>query len=62
VFAILNHKLLDLIQFLPAESPTPLKHHRVQPKLGSAIIPLNVNMWWFIPITRVEEKPIRTDA
>jgi len=53
------HQLLDLPNLRGPEAPAGLKTNRVQPKLRRSVIPLNMNMRWFGPITGVEEEAIR---
>jgi hypothetical protein len=60
--SILLNNLLNPAEFVPTETPAPLKPHGIQPELGSGVIPLNVNVRWLITITCVEEEPIGTNT
>jgi hypothetical protein len=42
-----------------AEATTVLKPNRIQPKLGTVLILLHMNVRWLAPIGRIEEQPIR---
>ena len=54
------HQPFYLTDFSPRKSTAALHPHGVQPELGNIIVPFDVNMSWFGPVTRVKEKPIRT--
>lgn len=55
-------KLLDTANFCPGKAATTLQPTRVKPELRDVIITLNVNMWRFILIPRIEEKTIWSDS
>ncbi len=46
-------------QLNTAESPALLEPHRIKPEFRDVVVTLNVNMWGFVTVTRIEEEPIR---
>src|SRR2546425_10802707 len=46
----------------PAESLAPFQPPRVEPKLGLMILAFHVDVRRLIPVTGVEEKPVRADS
>ena len=47
------------IDFLPGKAGTPFQPDRVQPDNGLAIVALHLNVRGFVPVSQVEEGPIR---
>lgn len=48
---------------LGAPQPTAVdESDRIKPELGNVGIPFNVDVWWFIAVTCVEEKTIRAGS
>jgi hypothetical protein len=47
---ILNHELLNLINFAPAKTTASMQSHRRQPELRDILLALNMHMGRLIPI------------
>jgi hypothetical protein len=58
LFVMLFNYPAQPIDFLPAEAVTTLQTNWVEPKLGLAVIALNVDVWRFTAIAGVEEDAI----
>ena len=55
-------KLLDTANFCSGKATTTLEPTRVKPELRYVIVALDVNMWGFIPIPRIEKETIWPDS
>jgi len=55
-------QLLYAPQLRPGEPRTVLQPYRIEPELGPVVPTLNVDVWRFITISGVEEKPVRAGA
>jgi len=55
-------QLLDAVEFTATKTAAALQSHRIEPELGNSIIAFNVDMFWFVAITGVEEEPIRSNS
>lgn len=55
-------KLLNTANFRPRKTTATLQPTRVKPELRDVIVTLDVNMWGFIPIPRIEEETIWSDS
>jgi len=58
---MLVNNTVDLPYLSPAEPTALLQSDRIQPELCDFFIALNMNMMWFVSVTRIEEKPKRTN-
>ena len=59
---ILLDDFLDRKEFVRAETATSIKHNRINPELGRVLVSLDVDMWRFLTVVCVEEKPVGSDS
>jgi hypothetical protein len=48
----------DPAKLCPIESSAASEPHGVEPELGNALVPLDVDMRRFVTIARIEEEPV----
>jgi len=53
---------LDRKEFVRSEPAAAIKHDRIDPEFGRVLVSLNVDMWRFLTIVCVEEKPVGSDS
>ena len=59
---MLEHKPLDLSQFVTRQSAVFRQDDRIEPELAFTVGTAHVNMWWFASFIRVEVKTLWADA
>jgi len=62
LFSIVFCQLLDAVEFTATKTAAALQSHWIEPELGNSIIAFNVDMFWFVAITGVEEETIRSNS
>jgi hypothetical protein len=60
MLSVLLDQLVDLIDFLSAETRTLFQSHGIEPELRLGVVAIDVNVWRLRTIARVEEKPKRS--
>jgi len=58
-FSCFLNQALNAPNFERAESPTLLQSYRMEPELGMPWAALDVDVWWFISVTGVEEQSMK---
>jgi hypothetical protein len=51
-----------MIDLMPVKPAAPFESHRINPKLCLLILTFHMNVRRLIPIIRIEEKSVRSDA
>jgi hypothetical protein len=53
---------LDRKELVRPEPAAAVEHDRIDPEFGRVLVSLNVDMWRFLTIVCVEEKPVGSDS
>jgi hypothetical protein len=59
---ILFDDFLNRKEFVRPETSASIKHDRIDPELGRVLVSLDVDMWRFLTVVCVEEKPVVSDS
>jgi hypothetical protein len=62
VVLMLGHEFMDATDFWTRKATAFLQSDRIKPKLCDLVLPFDVHMWRFIPITGIKEESIRTNS
>jgi hypothetical protein len=53
---------LNAAKLIRTEAMAPFKPNRIDPEFGLVIVAFDMNVGWFIAISRVEKEPVRTTS
>jgi hypothetical protein len=56
--SIFGDNCLDSPQFTGLEPNVSVKTDRIEPDLHHGVVSLDMNVRWFVPVSRIEEEPV----